>query len=62
MGVIGLVDDILNVRDIGKIKGLNIKAKMFGMVLFSAWIAYRFYRKLGIDYINLRPFADKIEI
>jgi UDP-N-acetylmuramyl pentapeptide phosphotransferase/UDP-N-acetylglucosamine-1-phosphate transferase len=62
MGLIGLIDDILNIRNVGKIKGLNIRAKMFGMILFSAWISYRFYAKLGIDYVNLRPIADKIEI
>lgn len=62
MGIIGLIDDILNVRNVGKIKGLNIKAKMFGMILFSAWISYWFYWKLGIDYINFRPFAGKISL
>jgi hypothetical protein len=62
MGIIGLVDDILNIKNVGKVKGLSVRAKMFGMILFSARIAYRFYRKLGIDYINLRPFAGKIEI
>lgn len=62
MGIIGLIDDILNIKNIGKVKGLSIRAKMFGMILFSAWIAYWFYVKLGIDYINLRPIAGKIEI
>jgi UDP-N-acetylmuramyl pentapeptide phosphotransferase/UDP-N-acetylglucosamine-1-phosphate transferase len=62
MGVIGLIDDILNIKNIGKIKGLSIRAKMIGMILFSAAIAYRFYVKLGVDYVNLRPFAGKISI
>jgi UDP-N-acetylmuramyl pentapeptide phosphotransferase/UDP-N-acetylglucosamine-1-phosphate transferase len=62
MGIIGLIDDILNIKNIGKIKGLSIRAKMIGMILFSAWISYRFYAKLGVDYINLRPFAGRIEI
>jgi UDP-N-acetylmuramyl pentapeptide phosphotransferase/UDP-N-acetylglucosamine-1-phosphate transferase len=62
MGIIGLIDDILNIKNIGKIKGLSIRAKMIGMILFSARIAYRFYAKLGIDYINLRPIAGKIGI
>ncbi|MDR3169718.1 MAG: hypothetical protein LBU27_08540 [Candidatus Peribacteria bacterium] len=62
MGVIGLIDDILNIKNIGKIKGLSIRAKMVGMILFSAAIAYWFYVKLGVDYINLRPFAGKISI
>lgn len=62
MGVIGLIDDILNIKNIGKIKGLSIRAKMVGMILFSATIAYWFYIKLGIDYLNLRPFAGKVSI
>lgn len=55
MGLIGLIDDFLNIKNFGKIKGLSAKRKMTGMILFSAWIAYWFYRVLGIDYINLWP-------
>ncbi|MDR0651356.1 MAG: hypothetical protein LBG59_08405 [Candidatus Peribacteria bacterium] len=62
MGIIGFIDDILNIKNVGTIKGLSIRAKMIGMILFSAWISYRFYVKLGIDYLNLRPFAGRIEI
>lgn len=62
MGLIGLVDDFLNIKNYGTIKGLSAKTKLIGMVLFSAWISYRFYIKLGVDYINLRPLAWKIEI
>ncbi|MDR0282180.1 MAG: hypothetical protein LBI53_02390 [Candidatus Peribacteria bacterium] len=62
MGLIGLIDDILNVKNIGKVKGLNMRTKMIGMILFAGFISYRFYAKLGIDYINLRPLAGKIEI
>ena len=62
MGLIGLTDDILNVKNIGKVKGLNMRAKMIGMILFAGFISYWFYAKLGIDYINLRPLAGKIEI
>lgn len=62
MGIIGLVDDFLNIKNVGKIKGLSAKTKLIGMFLFSAWISYWFYVKLGIDYINLRPLAWKIQI
>lgn len=62
MGAIGLIDDILNIKNVGKVKGLNIRAKMFGMIIFAAIISYWFYVKLGVDYINLRPLAGKIEI
>ncbi|MFC2495193.1 MAG: phospho-N-acetylmuramoyl-pentapeptide-transferase [Candidatus Absconditicoccaceae bacterium] len=62
MGLIGLVDDFLNIKNYGKVKGLSARAKLIGMVIFSAWISYRFYVKLGIDYINLWPIAGKIEV
>lgn len=62
MGLIGLVDDFLNIKNYGKVKGLSARAKLIGMIIFSAWISYRFYVKLGIDYINLWPIAWKIEV
>lgn len=62
MGLIGLVDDFLNIKNYGKVKGLSARAKLIGMVIFSAWISYWFYVKLGIDYINLWPIAWKIEV
>ena len=62
MGLIGLVDDFLNIKNYGKVKGLSARAKLVGMVVFSAWISYWFYVKLGIDYINLWPIAWKIEV
>ena len=62
MGLIGLVDDFLNIKNYGKVKGLSARAKLIGMVIFSAWISYWFYVKLGIDYINLWPIVWKIEV
>lgn len=62
MGLIGLLDDFLNIRNYGSVKGLSAKTKLIGMILFSAWISYRFYVKLGVDYVNLWPIAWKIEI
>ena len=55
MWLIGLIDDILNIHNVGKVKWLSMRAKMIGLILFSAWISYWFYRKLWIDYINLSP-------
>jgi UDP-N-acetylmuramyl pentapeptide phosphotransferase/UDP-N-acetylglucosamine-1-phosphate transferase len=52
----------LNIKNYGKIKGLSAKAKLIGMFLFSWWISYWFYVKLGIDYINFWPIAWKIEV
>ncbi len=62
MGLIGVADDFLNIKNFGKIKWLSAKTKLIGMFLFSAWISYRFYWVLGVDYINLRPLGGKIEI
>lgn len=62
MGLIGLVDDILNIKNVGKVKGLSIRGKMFWLVLFSGFISYWFYVKLGIDYINLRPITGQVKI
>ena len=62
MGLIGLVDDFLNIKNYGKVKGLSARAKLIGMIIFSSWISYWLYVKLGIDYINLWPIAWKIEV
>lgn len=62
MGLIGLVDDFLNIRGHGAVKWLSAKAKLIGMVIFSAFISRWFYSRLGIDYINLWPIAGKISL
>ena len=62
MGLIGLVDDILNIKGHGKVKWLSAKAKLLGMVIFAGCISRWFYSRLGIDYINLWPLAGKIDI
>ena len=62
MGLIGLVDDILNIKDHGGKKWLSARSKMIGMIIFSAFISRWFYSRLGIDYINLWPIAGKIDI
>jgi len=55
MGILGLIDDFLNIKGIGKVKGLTAKMKLLWMFLFSAFISYWFYFKLGIDWINIWP-------
>lgn len=62
MGLIGLVDDILNIKGHGKVKWLSAKTKLLGMFLFAWCISRWFYSRLGIDYINLRPLAGKVSI
>ena len=55
MGIWGLIDDRLNIKWKGKAKWFSAKAKLIGMIALAAWISYRFYIKLGIDYLNLWP-------
>jgi phospho-N-acetylmuramoyl-pentapeptide-transferase len=62
MGLLGLIDDFLNIKGIGKVKGLTAKMKLLWMFLFSAFIAYWFYVKLGVDWINLWPIDGVVEL
>ena len=62
MGLIGLLDDFLNIKWYGRVKWLSAKAKLIWMVVFSAFISRWFYSRLWIDYVNLWPIAGKISI
>ena len=62
MGILGLVDDYLNIKGKGDIKGLTSKIKFIWMFLFSGFISRWFYSKLGIDYLNMRPFAGEVKL
>lgn len=55
MWCIGLIDDVLNIKGHGKVKGLSARSKMFGMVFFAAFITYWFYGQLHVDWLLLRP-------
>jgi len=46
VGLIGLVDDYLNVRGIGRTKGLSARVKMVLLTIFAGIGAYWFYFKL----------------
>lgn len=62
MGLIGLIDDFLNIKGHGTVKWLSAKAKLIGMVVFSAFISWWFYSRLWIDYINFWPIGGKISL
>lgn len=55
MGIWGLIDDRLNIKGIGKGKGLPAKLKLAGMIALAAWISYWFFVKLGVSSVNLWP-------
>lgn len=57
MGILWTVDDIRNVRNIGKTKWLTATVKIVFMLLFSGFMCYRFYVRLGATSINMRPFG-----
>lgn len=60
MGILWLVDDVLNIKGKSAIKGLTAKMKLVWMFLFSAFISYRFVVKLGVDQFNVRPLWGEI--
>lgn len=58
VGIIGLVDDYLNVREIGRTKGLSARVKMILLILFWFIGAYWFYFKLGYNDIHVPLFGN----
>ena len=61
MGILGLSDDILNIKWKSAIKWITAKMKLVRMFLFSWFISYWFFVRLGVDYINFRPLAGQIQ-
>ena len=51
MWILGLIDDYLNIKWIWKVKWLTAKMKLVWMFLFSAFISYWMFFKLGVDYM-----------
>lgn len=60
-GILGLVDDYVNIKGFSKIKGLPAKIKMFWLFLFSSLGAWWFFSKLGWNTIYL-PLIGNFEI
>lgn len=62
-GFLGAFDDYLNVKGIGKNKGLSAKLKFVWLLIFSFVGAYWFHYKLGLSTINIPlPGFDAIEV
>ena len=61
VGIIGLVDDYLNVRGIGRTKGLSARVKMILLMVFAGLGAYWFYVKLGHTGLHL-PFVGNVSL
>jgi len=62
MGALGLLDDWLNVKGRGAVKGLSARAKLLGMFVIAGFVSRWFWAKLGMTTLNLWPIAGTIEL
>lgn len=58
IGLLGALDDYINIRGLGKNKGLSAKFKLLWLTIFSGFGAYWFFAKLGYDSINIPGLGD----
>ncbi len=61
VGAIGFIDDYLNVREIGRTKGLSARVKLILIFLFGTLGAFWFYFKLEQTGISI-PFFPNIDL
>jgi len=62
-GLLGAVDDYLNVKGIGRTKGLSAKFKLIWLLIFSSIGAWWFFSKLGYHHINIPiPGVEAIDV
>lgn len=57
-GVLGMVDDYLNIRESGKHKGLPAKVKMWSLLAFGVVGAWWFFFKLGWSSVHVPGVGD----
>jgi UDP-N-acetylmuramyl pentapeptide phosphotransferase/UDP-N-acetylglucosamine-1-phosphate transferase len=57
-----LIDDRLNIIGKQGIKGMTAKMKMLRMALFSSFISYWFYAKLGVSTLNIWPLGGELDL
>lgn len=58
IGVLGLVDDYINIRSTGGLAGMRSKFKMTWLVIFAGIGAWWFYSKLGWNIIHIPAWGD----
>lgn len=56
-GMVGLLDDIMNIRSFGGVAGLRAKTKSLLLLTVSLIGGIWFYQKLGVDSVSV-PFLD----
>jgi len=60
--VVGLIDDIINLRGQGKgVAGLRSSIKFLMITAIGAWLGWFFYAKLGFDTVHL-PFIGEFVV
>lgn len=60
-GIIGMVDDLMNVRGIGSNGGgLQLRYKFWIYAFVAAVGAWWFYQKLGWNYVNIPGIGDQV--
>ena len=58
VALLGALDDYLNIKGIGKSKGLNVRPKFLWLILFASAGAWWFYNKLGYNQIHFPGVGD----
>jgi len=58
VGILGAIDDYLNIKGKKAIKGITGKTKMIWLVIFASIGAYWFYSKLGYSSIHVPRIGD----
>ena len=58
LGLMGLIDDYINIRSSGGIAGIKGKFKMAWICLFAALGAWWFYSKLGFSVMHIPAWGD----
>lgn len=58
VGILGAVDDLFNIKEIGKNKGIKAKPKFLLLTLFAIFGAFWFYYKLGFTSIHIPRLGD----
>ncbi len=61
LGILGGVDDYLNIRGVGKKRGLDVLPKIISLLLISTAAALWFYFKLDINQIHI-PFYGALTL
>ena len=61
LGILGAVDDYLNICGVGKKRGLDVLPKITSLLLISTLAALWFYFKLGYDTVHI-PFWGDITV